>query len=202
MAQGIRLRGRILDIGGGIRADYYALMKIDGQIDSVNINPAYKPTFLCDANEKLPIPDATYDAVLSFNTFEHILNDEVAIAEAIRVLKPGGEFHFFVPFLYRVHGSPSDFHRHTHYWWEHKLAQLGIPPTAQTIEPIVWEPAASAFSLVELTRFRRFVKPIALAIGPLRTWRFAGQERLAGAAAEYFTAHALGYYLRGAKPAI
>ena len=39
----------------------------------------------------MPIASDSYDNIISLNTFEHIENDTLAIAESVRVLKPGYE---------------------------------------------------------------------------------------------------------------
>ena len=47
--------------------------------------------------EKLPFPDQSFDIVYSSNVLEHVANPATALAEAIRVLKPGGVLHMTVP---------------------------------------------------------------------------------------------------------
>ncbi len=46
---------------------------------------------------QLPLPDATFDLVTSLDTLEHIENDETALSEIYRVLKPGGSVLMTVP---------------------------------------------------------------------------------------------------------
>lgn len=46
---------------------------------------------------RLPFPDATFDVVITSEVLEHIQDDVAAIAEMVRVLKPGGRFAATVP---------------------------------------------------------------------------------------------------------
>ena len=65
-----------------------APLRFDGPIDSLNIDPRLEPTILHDANLPLPIADATYDTIVSFNTLEHIRRDEFALSEIVRGAVP------------------------------------------------------------------------------------------------------------------
>jgi len=196
----IEVHGKTLDLGGGSRASYNDIIQNKGTIDSINVSPEYHPTYLTDANKPWPVADALYDNVISFNTLEHLWNDTFALSEALRVLKPGGTLHIIVPFLYRVHGSPYDFHRHTHEAWQLILEQNGIPEELQKIEPVVWDSMATAFSFVELTRLNIF-KPLALLVGVLRCLTIKG-DRLPKELAIHWREWALGYYISCTKPSV
>ena len=74
--EGLVLRGRTLDIGGGQHNIYYHLLKIDGVYESVNLSPKIGPTIMVDLNDALPIASESYDNVISLNTFEHILQHD------------------------------------------------------------------------------------------------------------------------------
>lgn len=45
----------------------------------------------------LPFPDGAFDVVIASEILEHIPDDEAAIAEAVRVLRPGGRLAVTVP---------------------------------------------------------------------------------------------------------
>ncbi len=45
----------------------------------------------------LPFPDASFDKVIAAEVLEHLPDDERAMAELVRVLKPGGEIAVTVP---------------------------------------------------------------------------------------------------------
>lgn len=198
--EGLTLRGRTLDVGGGTKNSYYHLLRIEGSIESVNIDPKIQPTMIADLNKPLPIASESYDNIISLNTFEHIENDTLAVAESIRVLKRGGSFHIIVPFMYRLHGSPSDFHRHTSYWWESYLSSLGVDRDALTVEPLLWSPVSSAFSLVEFNGLRGLRKKAVMLRTVLSHARWPGRERLpAGYASDVYSEFALGYYIHGTR---
>ena len=62
------------------------------------------------ACEALPHPDAFFDLVLSHEVLEHVQDDRQAVAEMVRVLKPGGRAVIFVP------NRLYPFETHGHYW--------------------------------------------------------------------------------------
>jgi SAM-dependent methyltransferase len=61
----------------------------------------------------VPLESGSADVVLMCETLEHVRTPQRALAEAYRLLKPGGVFICSVPFLFPVHADPSDFTRWT-----------------------------------------------------------------------------------------
>ena len=62
---------------------------------------------VCGAGEHLPLPDASFDLVLSHEVLEHVQNDAETIREIVRVLKPGGRLALFCPnrgYPFETHG--------------------------------------------------------------------------------------------------
>jgi len=57
------------------------------------------------ADGRLPFADASFDAVLSTNVFEHVMDLDLAFREIRRVLRPGGSLLTrFGPLFYSPHG--------------------------------------------------------------------------------------------------
>lgn len=75
--------------------DMFAAMDDAGEIDS----PAGQHighAVVADATA-LPYPDASFDRIIAAEVLEHIVDDERAIAELARVLRPGGTIAVTVP---------------------------------------------------------------------------------------------------------
>ena len=115
---GLRSGDRVLDVGSGfgrhvfecarrggrvVALDYAADEVVDtratlaamaeaGEIDADRVIGALR----ADAR-RLPFPDASFDIVITSEVLEHIGDDVGAIAEMVRVLKPGGRFAATVP---------------------------------------------------------------------------------------------------------
>lgn len=52
---------------------------------------------VCAAGEHLPYPDNSFDTVLSNEVVEHVQDDRAAVAEMVRVARPGGRIIVFCP---------------------------------------------------------------------------------------------------------
>lgn len=80
----------------------------------------------------LPFADHEFDNVVAFEVFEHVFNLPEMLTEIRRVLKPGGEIVFSVPFAWPEHEQPYDFARYTSFGIRHILQELGYQ--VQSIE--------------------------------------------------------------------
>jgi SAM-dependent methyltransferase len=69
---------------------------------------------------RLPFAGASFDHVLSTQTLEHLADPGGFLAEAHRVLRPGGTLFLTAPMLFRMHQEPHDYFRYT----RHGLALL------------------------------------------------------------------------------
>jgi len=78
----------------------------------LDIDEPAKPDVLGDALY-LPFIDASLPFVHCEALLEHVPEPHKVVDEVYRVLKPGGQAFFYVPFLYPYHESPDDYFRFT-----------------------------------------------------------------------------------------
>ena len=81
---------------------------------------------LIEPNRQLPITDGAFDTVLSTQTLEHVPDPSFYLAEAARVLKPGGRLILTAPMFWRHYESPYDFTRFTKYGIQNLLNEAGF----------------------------------------------------------------------------
>lgn len=122
----LKIDGRILDLGGDRRSGYHELVKGSHKIEAVNLNPDCGADLCFDLEKKFPLDNDSYDAVLCVNVLEHIFNYQNVLSESFRVLKSGGILAGVAPFLFNVHGSPSDYFRYTGAALEKMLEEAGF----------------------------------------------------------------------------
>lgn len=116
-AAGERLEGRVLVDGSGIGTYLSRLVPISGLVAGLDIelprvqeSRQYSSNVFCAAGEYVPLPSDSFDLVFSHEVLEHVQDDQKAIWEMVRVLKPGGRIVLFCP----NRGYP--FETHGHYW--------------------------------------------------------------------------------------
>ncbi len=116
-----------LDVGGrkGERADvargfeYFAM----------DLEPRAKNVVVGDICHCPEIPDNSYDAVASFDVFEHLERPWEAARECIRITKPGGLLIHRTLFAYRYHPIPIDYWRFTAQGLEYLFTRDGAVET-------------------------------------------------------------------------
>lgn len=104
--QGFQPRGEVLELGAGSGAMAAELMTMYPEI-SLTVTD-FDPEMVAVASARLaqfgeratarqadatalPFPDGTFDVVLSWIMLHHTIEWETALAEAVRVLRPGGQ---------------------------------------------------------------------------------------------------------------
>ncbi|NKE68735.1 class I SAM-dependent methyltransferase [Ramlibacter sp. RBP-2] len=81
---------------------------------------------VADLNEPLPVASGVADTVVSLSVLEHLREPGRMLAEAHRILRPGGAIVLQVPWQWWVHEAPHDFYRYTPYALEHLLRTAGF----------------------------------------------------------------------------
>ena len=107
------LRGRVVDVGCGHKP--YRAMLGPGVTEYVGVDragPHAAPDVVGDAS-RLPFDDASFDAGVSFQVYEHVRDPRACLRELARVVKPGGTVLFTVPGVWPAHEVPHDHWRFT-----------------------------------------------------------------------------------------
>lgn len=110
-----QMKGRVIDIGGKRCQKRGDFRPPEHGIESwtyVNNDVSTQPDCLCDA-ASLPFRDGEFDMALVMEVLEHVPRPDAVLAEAVRILRPGGTLIASMPFLYAVHADPYDFQRWT-----------------------------------------------------------------------------------------
>ena len=151
--------GTVLDLGAGLRP-FAGLLP--GRSIALDRRSRPDVDLVGDAHH-LPFGDATLDAIVCTEVFEHLLDPPAAADEIVRVLKPGGRLVLTTRFCFPLHDRPGDFWRFTPY----TLTRLFAPLQPRVV------PQHSAYQtllvllvrlVMEPTRLNRVVAPPVLAI--------------------------------------
>jgi len=123
----VRPRGLVLDLGSGKAPSYLAYLKgYDFHYISADGNASHAPSLVVNLEEGLPIRDESVDCVFLFNVLEHIYRFQHLLDEVRRILKKDGVAFLLVPLLIKVHGSPCDYFRYTHFALRRMLGEAGF----------------------------------------------------------------------------
>ncbi len=121
--------GELLDIGCGDKP--YAEMvkphvKTHVGLDHAETQHNLSHADLVGTAYSIPVPDCRFDTVLCTYVLEHVEEPSRAVAEACRVLKPGGYAIYTVPLYWHLHEAPRDFYRFTQFGLNYLFEQNGF----------------------------------------------------------------------------
>jgi SAM-dependent methyltransferase len=116
---------RLLDVGS---ADGPSISWLHGRGSRVALDLDKRglvPGDVCASALALPFPAETFDVVAAFDVIEHCEPEAVALAEAFRVLRPGGRLLLSVP-AYTWAWTSFDDHNHHHRRYTRARAVAGV----------------------------------------------------------------------------
>lgn len=114
--QTARLYGHVLDVGCGQRPyEAWTRKGPDGvtRYTGLDLVPGSGVDILVGPTDRWPIADASVDCVVFTQVLEHVSDRAHLLSEMARVLRPGGQLLFTVPFIIMAHGLPHDYVRFT-----------------------------------------------------------------------------------------
>ena len=103
----------ILDVGSG-RGDFATLFEQRKYL-ALDIFPYPQVDIVCDLTRIVPFRLHRVDAIILMNVLEHVYNSHALFAAFDRMLAPGGKLIVAIPFLLKLHQTPYDIVRYTHY---------------------------------------------------------------------------------------
>lgn len=119
------VRGELFDYGCG-GAPYRSLFTNVNNYVRADVTPSPGLDRLLPASGLTEEPSGRYDAVLSTQVLEHVLDPAAYLRECARILRPGGSLLVTTHGMFEEHGCPYDFHRWTARGLELAVAGAGF----------------------------------------------------------------------------
>ncbi len=123
------MKGRLLDFGCGSKP-YKSLFDVDEYIgldfEGQGHDHSNEQIDVFYDGKTFPLPDASFDCVLSSEVFEHVFNLEEIVPEIHRVLKKEGVLLITCPFAISEHEQPNDYARYTSFAIKHLVEKNGF----------------------------------------------------------------------------
>ena len=110
---GLHREAVILDVGAG-RGDFAAVFEGRTAI-ALDVYPYPEIDIVCDLTQADPFRPNSFDAVTLMNVLEHVYDTHTLLGTLARLLKPGGVLFVAIPFMVKMHQTPVDFVRYTHF---------------------------------------------------------------------------------------
>lgn len=147
---------RVLDAGAGASKyrPYFAHCRYETQdfcqYEGALVKYLQPIDHVCDIVH-IPLPDASLDAILCTEVFEHVVNPIAVMAEFSRLLKPGGKLFLTAPLASCLHMEPYHYYGgFTHHWYRYWLPQHGF-----AVESIVPQGGPGRLVVCHLHEFYR-----------------------------------------------
>jgi len=141
--------GRLLDYGCA-DVPYRHLFAADADYVAADLAGNPHATVHLNPDGTVPEPDQSFDAVLSTQVLEHVADPGVYLAEAYRVLRPGGRMLLSTHGTFVYHPDPDDYWRWTSAGLQRAVRKAGfqvvrfegiiglIPTGIQLVQDALW----------------------------------------------------------------
>jgi SAM-dependent methyltransferase len=130
--QGQFISGRILDFGCGSKP-YAACFPFAREYIGIDYDKSLSQGEYCKRGNdfaydglKIPFPDNSFDAIVSFQVIEHVQCLQNSLAELKRVSRPGAKLLITGPLLWPEHETPYDFRRLTRWGIAQVIQEAGL----------------------------------------------------------------------------
>lgn len=122
-------KGRLIDIGCGLKP--YREIFAPCVTEHVGVDHEDSPHALTSVDVlatayKIPLDSESFDTALMVELLEHLENPQRGLAEAFRLLRPGGKLIMTSPFFWPLHEEPRDFFRFSPYGLRYLLGEAGF----------------------------------------------------------------------------
>lgn len=106
------LKGKVVDIGGGHKPDYFNYFQKDPAGVTIEAIDA-SITGVDFEKDTLPYRNNSVDTIILCNILEHMYNYNFLLSEIYRIMKPTAQVIGFVPFWVGYHPDPHDYFRYS-----------------------------------------------------------------------------------------
>lgn len=121
------LAGRtVLDFGAGVSPYAPLLEKVGAKVLRADLEPVYENDLRIGDDGRVPLGDGSVRAVISTQVLEHVPDVAPYLAEAHRLIEPGGLLFLSTHGAFIRHGAPSDYRRWMTDGLRHELRQAGF----------------------------------------------------------------------------
>jgi SAM-dependent methyltransferase len=187
--------GRVLDYGcADVPYRYFFGADVDFVAADLPGNPA--ATLLLNPDATVPVADGTFDAVVSTQVLEHVLDPALYLSECARVLRPGGRLLLSTHGIFIYHPDPVDYWRWTSAGLRHVVEAAGLEVVR--FEGIIGL-LATGIQLVQDAVYWHLPRPLRPLLAGLLQAAAAVADRLEGPRSRNMNAQVFG--LVAAKPA-
>jgi len=117
--------GRVLDYGCA-DVPYRGFFPADADFVPADLPGNPHAELHLNVDGTVPVEDETFDAVLSTQVLEHVVDPALYVSECFRVLRPGGRLLLSTHGMFIYHPDPNDYWRWTCAGLQHEVSRAGF----------------------------------------------------------------------------